>query len=161
MTRTAILTLTLALVGCGHSIEYTPMNRSPHGMQRRAPESVEIFMTQRPARQAVEVGYFEIEQDSPAAGGTPEMMNKLRENAASVGCDALLVSEPHERIQGYAGQHQGVVRGAGAGTYQGTSTYSASRVRSHRAICLMFTEDGATSPSAPAPAMAAPPANDL
>lgn len=154
MKRTATLLL-LTLAGCGHSIEYTAMNKSPHGMTRRAPDSVEVFMTQRPARPAVEVGYFEIEQQSPAAGGTPEMIRKLREEAAAVGCDALLVSEPHDRIQGYSGQHQGQVNGAG---YQGTSNYSASRVRSHRAICLMFTEEASATPAAP---LQAPPPTDL
>ena len=161
MKRTAIL-LSLAVVGCGHSIEYTPMNKSPHGMSRRAPESVEVFMTQRPARPAVEVGYFEIEQQSPASGGTPEMMSKLREEAAAVGCDALLVSEPHDRVQSYSGQHQGVVHTTGtgygaqpaSGTYQGTSSVSANRVRSHRAICLMFTDDATTAPASTVPAPA-------
>lgn len=145
MKRIGVLFFLLAgITGCGHSIEYTPMNKSPHGMQRRAPESVEIFMTQRPERPAVEVGFFEIEQQSPAAGGTPEMIAKLREEAGAVGCDALLVSEPHDRVQSYSGQHQGTVTTTGGpqptGAYQGTSNYSANRVRSHRAICLMFTD---------------------
>jgi len=154
MKRTGIL-LMLTAAGCGHSIEYTAMNKSPHGMQRRAPESVEIFMTQRPTRAAVEVGFFEIEQQSPASGGTPEMMTRLREEAAAVGCDALLVSEPHDRVQSYSAQHNGVVHSTGAvvgsqpgsGTYQGTSTATANRVRSHRAICLMFTDEATAAPA--------------
>lgn len=143
---TLVVGLCVAALGCGHSLEYTAMNKSPRRLQPRDPESVEVYMTQRPERAAVEVGFFEIEQQSPAAGGTPEMLRKLRARAGAVGCDALVISEPHDRVQSYSGMQSGTVHttGAGFGTYQGSSTYSANRVRSHRAVCLVFNEPDAS-----------------
>jgi hypothetical protein len=94
------------------------------------------------------------------------MIRKLRASAGEVGCDALLVSEPHDRVQSYSGQQQGVVHttGTGAqsgfGTYQGSSTYSANRVRSHRAVCLVFT-DPAPATGAPSEKVPAAPSTDL
>jgi hypothetical protein len=162
MKRLLVLVLlSLSAAACGHSLEYTAMNKAPRRLERRDPDSVEVFMSQRPERAAVEVGFFEIEQQSPAAGGTPEMIRKLRARAGAVGCDALLISEPHDRVQSYSGMQSGTVHttGAGYGTqpgfYQGSSTYSANRVRSHRAICLVFSEQDAkpttteTAPAAP------------
>ena len=147
--KRALTLLVLTFAGCGHSLEYTALNKSPHGMSRRAPETVEVFLTQQPTRPAVEVGYFEIEQQTATSGGTTEMVAKLREEAAALGCDALVISEPHDRIQGYAAQHQGTVTTTGAayGRYQGTSTGTVSAVRSHRAVCLVFTDEATASSS--------------
>ncbi len=136
---------TLAL-GCGHSLEYTATNRSPRPLTPRDPASVEVYATTLPTRPHVEVGLFEIEQRTPASGGTPEMIGKLRERAARVGCDALVVSEARERIQSVTTHHHGTVQQTGGqyGTMQSTGYGTVNVVRKHTAACVVFTEDAAT-----------------
>ncbi|MBK6696813.1 MAG: hypothetical protein IPG50_32175 [Myxococcales bacterium] len=142
-----VLALALASAACGHSLEYTPLNAPPRALAPRSPESVELLMATRPSRAFVEVGLFEIEQRSPTSGGTPEMLAKVRARAAGVGCDALMVGEPTERVQSVTGQSYGTVhRGGGAsyGTYQGMSTGSVNVVRGQRAVCIVYTEPQTT-----------------
>jgi hypothetical protein len=146
-TRNALVAIVLGVFGlaCGHSLEYTATNRSPRPLSPRDPASVEVYATTLPTRPHVEVGLFEIEQRTPASGGTPEMIGKLRERAARVGCDALVVSEARERIQSVTTHHHGTVHQHGPhyGTMHSTGTGTVNVVRKHTAACVVFTEDAA------------------
>ena len=157
MKRTALLLLALGAAGCGHSLTYTALNAPPRPLAPRAPASVELYMTAQPTRPNVEVGYFEIEQQSPASGGTPEMISKLRLRAGEVGCDALVLTGSTDRIQSYSGQSYGTVHTTsagpgmgGVGAYQGTTYGTANHVRGHRAVCIVFTDSAESgAPSSP------------
>jgi hypothetical protein len=157
MNRTAFLLL-LAAAGCGHSVTYTALNAPPRPLTPRAPSAVELYMTAQPTRPNVEVGYFEIEQQSPTSGGTPAMIAKLRERAGRVGCDALVLTASTDRIQSYSGQTFGTVHTTsagpamgGTGSYQGMTYGSANHVRGHHAVCIVYSDDPPRTTPAGAP----------
>lgn len=134
------------LVACGHKLQYSALNPPPRPLSPRAPDSVEVFMSARPTRPFVDVGLFEIEQMTPGSGGTDAMIAKVRARAANLGCDALIIGEPSERVQSVTGQHFGTVQSQGPsyGTYQGMSSSSVNVVRGHRAVCAVYTDAPAT-----------------
>jgi len=155
MKRVAAFAL-LLLVGCGHKLTFTPLNASPRPLTTRSPESVDVFLSQTPPRQHVEVGLFEIEQQSPQSGGTPEMIAKLRDRAARVGCDAIVLTGTSDRVQSVSTQGTGVA--TSPRTYQHHSYGTVNVVRSHRATCVVYTGELASAPPAVAPvATPAPP----
>lgn len=121
---------------------YTPLNEPPRRLAPRSPATVEVYASARPPRPGVEVGLIEIEQQSPASGGTPEMVDKVRRRAAEIGCDAVLLSEPTDRVQSYSGSSMGQVQ-RGTGMYMGTHTARPNYVRSHRATCFVYTDANA------------------
>ncbi len=85
----------LVCPACGVDIAYTPSNPPPHAMAARAPESVEIHRLAPNDRRFVEVGVLDL---TGYWGDGPERADSLlREKAANLGCDALV-------IQGYV-QH--------------------------------------------------------
>lgn len=104
----------LPLFACGHALHYSALNPPPRPLSPRAPASVEVFMSGRPTRAFVDVGLFEIEQNTPGSGGSDEMIAKVRARAANVGCDALILGEPSERVQSVTGQSFGTVHSATA-----------------------------------------------
>ncbi len=146
-----VIAFAVGLLACGHSITWTPTNTPPRPLSTRNAASVEILTATVPSRPFVEVGLFEIEQDSPHSGGTSEMITKLRARAAQVGCDALLLGGSTERVQSVTTQHMGTVQasspGMTNGSYSGTGYSSVNTVRGHRATCIVYTD-------APTPATA-------
>lgn len=112
-------------------------------------------MSARPTRAFVDIGLFEIEQKTPGSGGSDQMIAKVRARAANVGCDALIIGEPSERVQSVTGQSLGTVHsapGSSHGMYQGTTSSSVNVVRGHRAVCVVYTEaPAATQVTGPRP----------
>lgn len=129
------------LTACGHSLEYTPTNQPPRALAPRDPASVEVFSLTRPQRPHVEVGVFEIEQRSPASAGSPKMLEKLRARAARIGCDALVVSEPQDRVQSVTTRSYGTLHqtSASTGTVHTMGYGHANVVRKHMAACVVYT----------------------
>ncbi len=159
MNRNVLVSLIplLAMAGCGHTVTYTALNAAPRPLTPRAPSAVELYMTAQPTRPSVEVGYFEIEQQSPTSGGTPAMIAELRQRAGRIGCDALVLTASTDRIQSYSGQTFGAVHTTstgqsmgGVGSYQGTTYGSANHVRGHHAVCIVFRDAPAAAPITPA-----------
>jgi hypothetical protein len=87
---------TLALVlftsACGTSVVYTQLASPPHALARRDPSTVEVCQSE-PARPYVTVGIVETQPDSVYAETqmSPELVEKMRREAARVGCDALIL----------------------------------------------------------------------
>lgn len=127
----SLTTLTLAC----HSIDYSPLNAPPHAMGPRAPESVEMFDEKRPTRPIVEVGLFEIEQNSPASGGTSTMIEKLRNRAAELGCDGVLLGEATSRVQSVTGQSVAAPSGG-----IGVQTGQVHTLQGRRAVCFVYSD---------------------
>ena len=83
----------LALAGCGIHVEYTELNAPPRPLAPRAPESVEVYASAAPARPHVDVGLFEVEQESSnTPGKTRALLDELRRRAGAIGCDAVVVA---------------------------------------------------------------------
>lgn len=127
----------LFAVAC-HSIDYTPLNAPPHAMAPREPASIEVFAERRPERPIVEVGLFEIEQNSPASGGMSTMVDKLRVRAAELGCDGILLGEATERVQSVTGQSVG--QAPSGGVTQGFQVGQVNSVRGRRAVCFVYRD---------------------
>lgn len=141
------------LSGCGFSVSYTKTNASPRRLAPRQPSTVEVLTVAPPERPFVEVGLFEIEQESPQSGDSAEMLEKLREEAATVGCDALVITGHTQRVQSASSDHHGTVsgsRGSGSANYRGSSQHHINTVRGQRAACIVY-KDGETTSTTAAP----------
>ncbi len=128
-----------AVSGCGHSFSYSALNSPSRPLTPREPASVQVLFGSTPPSPFVEVGLFEIEQQTPLSPGTTEMIAKLRERAAEIGCDAVLVTRETDRVISSTGQYQGTATGIGP-TYQvqGTTTRSTASVHGLRAVCIAY-----------------------
>jgi hypothetical protein len=94
------------LAGCGTFVDFTPINDPPHELQPRSTDSVEVFASGPPARQHVDVAIVEAEQThSLNEQGTGLMIRRMREQAAAIGCDAIVL--------GGVSDHQGAQPGSG------------------------------------------------
>jgi hypothetical protein len=100
MSRTLLVALVLA-AGCGTSIHTTTLNPAPRPMVPRHPASVELFTSGPPQRAHVDVALIEAEESSSfSTHRTPEMLNKLREQGAQLGCDAVVLGGMSSRDPG-------------------------------------------------------------
>jgi len=127
MIRKLSLSLLLA-VGCGTSIHATTINPAPHLMSPRPPASVELYTSGPPARAHVDVAFLEAEEESSfSVAGTPEMLAKLHERGAQMGCDAVVIGGMSSRAPGLADVESWLVKHPKArkGIY---------------ATCIVFTE---------------------
>jgi hypothetical protein len=84
----------ILLTACGVDIAYTQTNAPPHPMAARTPESVEVHRLAPGSsdRRFVEIGI--LDETGYWGGGTEHADQLLREKAAQIGCDAVV-------IQGY------------------------------------------------------------
>lgn len=134
---------TILLVGCAAAlaacslprVTLEQLNPPPRALQPRAPGSVEVFVTTKPARPYVEVAILEAEEGTKGPGGGPTLVRMLRERAARLGCDAIMLAGWGSRIK---------VQG---NTYD-VSIFTRNTVR---CTCIVYRETPATTPPAPAP----------
>ena len=104
MHLSKLVVTSLLLVGCGTTIQATPINPAPRPMTPRPPETVEMFTTSRPTRPYVDVALLEAEQSSGySSHDTPEMFAALRERGARMGCDAIVLNGMSARSTGDTG----------------------------------------------------------
>ena len=96
--RTALPLLVLA--ACGTAIRATAINPAPHPMHARPPASVVVYTSGPPqGRSYVDVAYLEAEQESGySADNTPQFVAHLREQAAAMGCDGLVIGAPTNAV---------------------------------------------------------------
>jgi hypothetical protein len=100
MSSKLLFALGLA-AGCGTSIHTTPINPAPRPMAPRDPASVELFSSGAPQRVHVDVAFLEAEESSSfSTHRTPEMLSKLREKGAQLGCDAVVIGGLSSRDPG-------------------------------------------------------------
>ncbi len=70
---------------------------------RSAPDSVEVYTEQRPARGYREVGTIELTASELSDDGYGDLVARARRQAAKMGGDAILVRrEPRQRVTGMA-----------------------------------------------------------
>jgi hypothetical protein len=92
------LGVSILVLGCHSTVAVTPLNGSPRPIQPRSPAEVELFMTAAPPYPYVDVAYLEAEQSSEmSVDGTAAFIAKLRAQAASIGCDGLVLGGPTHR----------------------------------------------------------------
>jgi hypothetical protein len=144
MTNRLVLLVATLVAGCGTSLHATMINPAPHAMQPRPPQTVEMFSSGPPHRPYVDVAYLEAEQESSySVDGTSDFIAQLRERAARMGCDGVVL---------------GGVTNAPDAVASITADINASR-KGITATCVMYLPEAvAQSPAPAAPAAAPPPA---
>jgi hypothetical protein len=144
--RTPLLLFVLgaSLGGCGTFVDFTPINDPPHPLEPRSSASVEVFSSGPPARPHVDVALVEVEQThSLNEQGTGLMIQRMREQAAAIGCDAIV-------LRGVT-DHQGAQPGSGWDLVDPGST-------KREATCIVYDEEPRVgSFRAATPTTAAPP----
>ena len=93
MPRELATFIAIALIvgGCGTDVQYTALVRTPREAGR-SPESVKVFLSSPPKRPHRDVGILEAQQMSEFSwDDSRDMIRKMRETAAQVGCDAIFV----------------------------------------------------------------------
>lgn len=91
----------ITLTACGTSITRTDLNPAPRPLAARPASSVEVFTSGAPARPHVDVALLEAEESSSwSTASTGDMIGSLRARAASIGCDAVVISAATSRDPG-------------------------------------------------------------
>ena len=85
------------MVGCGVSMEATPLNVPPHPMGARPVESVEVYSSAPPAKAHIDVSLLRADQVNYAQVNTSGLIRALLAQAAKMGCDAIVVGGATER----------------------------------------------------------------
>ncbi len=93
MRSTSILAA-LLVTGCGTTLTQTQINNPPHAMTPRPPASVEILASGPPTRPHVDVAILQAQQQAYSLDDQASMIAQLRETAARLGCDALVINGP-------------------------------------------------------------------
>jgi hypothetical protein len=84
--------------GCDTFVTATPINPSPRPLTRRGFESVPVFTSGPPSRPHVDVALLEVEQTHDFNyQGTDLMIQRLREEAGTMACDAVVLGGMGER----------------------------------------------------------------
>ena len=88
-------------LGCGPFVQATPLNAPTHPLTPRATEAVEVYSSTLPARPHQDVAIIQASESE--AQGLAAMLDKIREKAGQMGCDAIFVTG--------TGEHVGAPRG--------------------------------------------------
>ena len=95
-------------------------------MVGRSPQSVQIFKTNKPTRHYVEVG---IVTSRPTGGfssaQTGDVIAGLREKAAEVGCDAVIITGTRSDVYGAAN----------------STTITVSEKQEFQGMCIVYSEE--------------------
>jgi len=98
--RCALLPLWLSgacLFGCSTFVTATLLNPAPRPLVPRDPASVQVLASDAPAEPHVDVALLEVEQQEGLnRQGTDYMIQRLREKAAELGCDAVFIKSTSE-----------------------------------------------------------------
>jgi len=95
--------LVLALAACGATTRFVATNPSPRPLAPRPPAAVQVFTSGRPAIPYVEVGVLQGRQGGlivTGADAMPEIVTKMRADAAAIGCDGLIINGSADRVEG-------------------------------------------------------------
>lgn len=105
----AVVLVSVACATPDH-VSFTRVNSPPRPLNRRATESVEVYLASTPTRPHTSIGLFEVSQgtDGVTPHSTAHMLASLRAHAALRDCDAIVVlgvnaisheHHAHKRIQ--------------------------------------------------------------
>jgi hypothetical protein len=123
----AAFALFVFLTGCGTVVKVTRLNPSPKPLLPRNPEQVEIFTTGKPNVPYTEVSLISSQQASEfSSDDTPEIIRKMRLEAADQGCDALIITMSNDSVSG-------TTAGASGGVYGQVNT-----VKGFHGTCVAY-----------------------
>ncbi|MEY2932835.1 MAG: hypothetical protein RL033_3584 [Pseudomonadota bacterium] len=127
--RYALLLSCLGLCwGCGTFVTATAINPAPRPLVPRSPESVQVLASNPPREPYVDVALLEVEQSQGLnRQGMDYMIQRLREKAAELGCDAVYVKNTSE--------------------HEGEDPWLDPDSSQLLATCIVFTPPGAAPPA--------------
>ncbi len=99
----AALVGVLLIGGCADSVSYTHLAEPPRPLQSRPVQDVEVLNISPPARPHRNVGVLQAVSGRLLAFDPPRLIGKLRDQAARLGCDALLITSIDRRETRYEG----------------------------------------------------------
>jgi hypothetical protein len=124
---------TLLGAGCGVGITSHPLNTPAHPMRPRSASEVEMFTTSKPTYAYVEVAVLEARQESQfSVANTEEVFDTMRNRAAEMGCDGLLLLGSADEVVG--------------GTYNGQG--STRTLHGYRGTCIVHADGSGPPPAA-------------
>jgi hypothetical protein len=129
----SLLVGVLLVTGCGTTIAVTKLNNSPKPLVPRAPEDVEIFVSGKPEKAFTEISLISSQQESElSSDSTPQIIQKMRIEAARQGCDALIIS----------GQNDNTVGSTAGGTYSGSGGVygSVTTLKGFHSSCIVYKQ---------------------
>jgi len=85
------LVVTLLMPACADTVYYASLNNPPQPMSIRSAEQVQVLLVTPPARPHTDLGLIQVIHGLNGHD-IHEMLGSLREYAAKLGCDALLVN---------------------------------------------------------------------
>jgi hypothetical protein len=117
------------LLACAPSVDYLATRIPSHPLRLNSAAAVEVFYHRGPDRPFTEIGLFEALEGASGAGiGRGELVDALRERAAQIGCDAVLILGPTD-----------VTTGCSNVALAGVAPSSAPKTRKgFEASCLVF-----------------------
>lgn len=116
-----------ALLACGYRTRFVPTNTPPRAMKPRSADSVAMFTSSKPTRPFVEVGMLSSEHKGYFSSSTDEeVVLGLREKAAEVGCDGVILEAETTTEMATAG----------------TMTASTKAIKKFRAACILYSDNG-------------------
>ena len=87
-----LLSGALLLFGCASSVTATPINHPPRPLVARDPDSVLVLASEPPSEPHVDIALLQVDQyEAYNPHGMAEMIQRLREKAAELGCDAVYI----------------------------------------------------------------------
>jgi hypothetical protein len=93
-----LLSGALLLCGCASAVAATPLHHAPRPLVSRDPSSVLVLAGEAPSEPHVDVALLQVDQyESYHPNGTAEMIQRLREKAAEIGCDAVYLENTNSR----------------------------------------------------------------
>jgi hypothetical protein len=112
--------LASTLFGCSTFVTATQINPPPRPLVPRDASSVQVIASTPPAEPHVDVALLQVEQQEGFnRQGTDYMIQRLREKAAELGCDAVYIKSSSE--------------------YQGEDSYLDPDAHQLLATCIVFT----------------------
>ena len=126
-----ILGLSVVVTGCGTWVTDTQINPAPRPLFARGYESVEVFSSAPPARAHVDVALLKVDQANVIDDHLGEVMiQRLRERAGAIGCDAVFIGATQERA---------------------APDLLTSGSRTMTATCILYSQPGDPSAGPPSP----------
>lgn len=130
--RIVLVHVVLLSCACGTSLTFARTQTSPHKLQPRAAEQVQVFMVDRPTRPYVEIGMVEALNEYQTYNedrAMSRLIKNMREYAGELGCDALVI----------LGGNDSTVSPLGA------FGNSPGRYKGYRGSCLVYVNRSAAS----------------
>ena len=85
-----LLSGALLLFGCASSVTATPIHHPPRPLVSRDPDSVLVLASEPPSEPHVDIALLQVDQyEAHDPHGMAELIQRLREKAAELGCDAV------------------------------------------------------------------------